>query len=142
EAAARYGLLPLAHLPAAGPPRLLLEVSPEAAVAAGDRLVVCGPPREVARLLGHADDAPLGALWAGWLRRYGRAAARTLAEIDRAVLICTIVLLTVVTSSTLVFHYAAGDRWATALSHTVGVIATAGALPTEVDVPAMKVFVS
>src|SRR5205814_3617027 len=122
EAAARYGLLPLAHLPAAGPPRLLLEVSPEAAVAAGDRLVVCGPPREVARLLGHDDGAPLGALWAGWLRRYGRAAARTFAGIDRAVLICTVVLLTVVTGSTLAYHFSVGDPWARALYHTISVI--------------------
>jgi Trk K+ transport system NAD-binding subunit len=141
--AERYRLTPLAHRPAQGPPRLLLDVLADEPLAPGDRLVVCGPPRELARLLGRDDSAPLGAHWAGWLRRYSRAAARTLAEIDRAVLVCTLVLVAVILASTLTFRYYGTDEaWSTALSHTVGVIATAAALPEEKNQPVMQVFVS
>jgi Trk K+ transport system NAD-binding subunit len=96
----------------------------------------------LARLLGQDDAAPLGALWAGWLRRYGRAAARTFAEIDRAVLICTLVLVAVVAGSTLAYHFSADDPWAKALYHTVSVIATASDLRAGEYAPAMQVFVS
>src|SRR5437868_2796580 len=80
------------------------------------------------RRRGRDGDAPLGALWAGWLRRYGRAAARTFAEIDRAVLVCTLVLAAVVALSALAYHYGVGDPWAGALYHAVSVIATAADL--------------
>jgi Trk K+ transport system NAD-binding subunit len=142
DATERYGLLPLAYLPAAGSPLVLHEVSADTSLARGDRLVVCGPPNELARLQGADDDAPMGALWAGWLRRYGRAAARTFAEIDRAVLICTSVLLAVVVVSTLAYHFSVEDPWAGALYHTISVIATAADLRAAEYSPAMKVFVS
>src|SRR5262249_38693214 len=102
----------------------------------------CGPPRELARLRGRDDDAPLGALWAGWLRRYGRAAARTLAEIDRAVLVCTLGLVVVVTLSALAYHFGVGDPWGGALYHTISVIATAADLRADSYAPGMKVFIS
>jgi Trk K+ transport system NAD-binding subunit len=142
EAAERYRLLPLAHRPAAGPLRLLLDVCPDATLVPGDRLVVCGPPRELARLRGQDGDAPLGARWAGWLRRYGRAAARTFAEIDRAVLVCTAALIAVVAGSALAYHFHVGDPWAGALYHTISVIATAADLRADSYTPSMKVFVS
>jgi Trk K+ transport system NAD-binding subunit len=142
EATERYGLLPLAHHSAAGTPPVLHEVSADTALSRGDRLVICGRPNELARLQGADDDAPMGALWAGWLRRYGRAAARTFAEIDRAVLICTSALLAVVVVSTLAYHFSAEDPWTGALYHTVSVIATAADLRAAEYPPAMKLFVS
>jgi Trk K+ transport system NAD-binding subunit len=136
-------LLPLALLPAAEPERFLHDVPPDAKLAAGDRLIVCGTPRELAGLIGQSDDDDLlGVRWAGFLRRHGRAIWRTIREIDRAVLICTLTLIVVVIASTLTFRFAAGDPWGEALRTTVGVIATAGALPLEVDRPGMQVFVS
>jgi Trk K+ transport system NAD-binding subunit len=136
-------MLTLALQPATGPDRFLLDVPPDAILAPGDRLVVCGPPREIARLLGRDDEnSILSVHWAGWLRRHGRAVWRTVREIDTAVLICSLILLIVVTASTLTFRYAAGEKWGAALRTTVGVIATAGALPAAVDSPGMEVFVS
>jgi Trk K+ transport system NAD-binding subunit len=143
EIAERSRALPLALQPAVGPDRFLLDVPADATLAAGDRLTVCGPPREIARLLGRDDDElVLGVRWAGWLRRHGRAVWRTVREIDLPVLICSLILLIVVTASTLTFRFAAGDPWGVALRTTVGVIATAGALPAAADSPGMQVFVS
>jgi Trk K+ transport system NAD-binding subunit len=133
----------LALRPAVGPERFLLDVPPDARLGPGDRLVVCGPPRDLGRLL-HKDDgdAALGVRWAGWVRRYGRTVWRTVREVDLAVLICALVLLAVVAASTLPFHFAADDPWGVALGATIGVIATAGALPPAADSPGMQVFVS
>src|SRR5439155_8769259 len=80
--------------------------------------------------------------WAGRMRRYGRAAARTFAEIDRAVLICTLVLVAVVAGSTLAYHFSADDPWAKALYHSISVIATAADLRAGEYAPSMQVFVS
>ena len=67
----------LAHLPAQGAPRYLLEVDPETPLEAGDRLVTCGEPAAVAALMEAAGEAePPHLRWAGWLSRYGRAAWR------------------------------------------------------------------
>ena len=43
--AREHNLVPLAHVPAAGAPRLLLNVNTDATLAPGDRLIVCGPPQ-------------------------------------------------------------------------------------------------
>jgi Trk K+ transport system NAD-binding subunit len=143
EAADRGRVVPLALRPTAGPERFLLDVPAAARLAVGDRLVVCGAPRDLARLLGHdGGESLLGVRWAGWLRRHGRVLWRTVREIDRAVLVCTLVLFGVVAASTLTFHYADGEPWGVSLRTTVGVIATAGALPLEVDRPGMQTFVS
>ena len=136
----------LGYLPEGGAARFLLDVDPETRLKAGDHLVLCGEPRELSPLLveaGAADDQDL--LWAGWLRRMGRVGWRALADMDRAVLVCTLVLVTVVVGSTLVFHlgvqkYTVAD----ALFRTVSVMAT-GASMHEEDYPesaGMKVFVS
>src|SRR5437762_3360203 len=45
----RHRLRPLALLPPRGPGRFLLDVPEDAPLAPGDRLVVCGPPRELGR---------------------------------------------------------------------------------------------
>ncbi len=143
EAAGRARGVPLAHRPAGGEWRYLLDVPADAVLRPGDRLVVCGPPRELGRLLGRdEDDLLLGVRWGGWLRRNARALARLFAEIDRAVLVCTLVLLAVVAVSTGAYHFAVGDPWAGALYHTVSVMATAADLRADSYSPGMKVFVS
>ena len=136
-------LTPLVLRPSAGPERFLRDIPRDARLTAGDRLVVCGTPGDVGRVLGQdEEDALLGVRWAGWLRRYGRTAWRTVREVDTPVMVCTLILLAVVTVSTLMFHFAAGDPWGESLRTTVGVIATAGALPPEVNRPGLQVFVS
>ncbi len=121
--------LALAHLPAQGAPRFLLEVDPETPLEVGDRLVVCGEPGVVAELMavGGEGEAP-HLRWAGWLRRLGRMTWGTMGQIDRAVLICTLVLLLVLAGSTLLLHSSAGGRLSigAALLRTVGVMATVG----------------
>src|SRR5205085_271690 len=47
-----HGLVPLAHIPAIGPPRLLRAVDSDATLAVGDQLVVCGTPQALQKLLG------------------------------------------------------------------------------------------
>lgn len=142
QVAERGRALPIALLPADGPPQLLHAVRTNYVLAAGDRLVVCGMPRDLNRVLSRDAEDFLDVLWAGWLRRHGRVVWRTVREVDRAVLICTLVLLLVIIGSTITLHFAAGDPWGASLQTTVGVIATAGALPPEVDRPGLQVFVS
>jgi Trk K+ transport system NAD-binding subunit len=94
----------VAHLPTGGPARWMHAVDLTAALAAGDRLVLCGEPRWLTPLLAEKSaEGDLGVLWAGWLRRQWRALRRTIAEIDRPVKICTIVLFSVILLSTLAF---------------------------------------
>jgi Trk K+ transport system NAD-binding subunit len=136
--------LVLAHLPAKGAPRFLLEVDPETALEAGDRLVICGEPRTVAALMISAGEEEAPHLrWAGWLRRSGRIAWRTVAGIDRPVLICTLVLIAVVAGSTALLHFGTHLSGAQALLRTVGVMATGGNLPNEdLESDWMRVYVS
>lgn len=146
EVARHRQVIALAHLPHKGGERFLLEVDLDARLQAGDRLVLCGDPRALAALLADLDaaDAP-GLLWASWYRRFARVLHRTLTEMDRAVLICTLVLIAVILASTLtlclgVEKYKVID----ALFRTVSIMAT-GASMAEQDVeysPAMKVFVA
>jgi Trk K+ transport system NAD-binding subunit len=134
----------VAHLPAAGPARFLHEADPEARLAEGDRLVVCGPPRDLAALLAEAGLAEEGdLLWAGWLRRQARVARRTLGEIDKSVLICTGILVAVVVASTLVLRFGVAKfRLEDALFRTISVMAT-GASMEESDYSGWtKVYVS
>ena len=129
SAVAPQGVLVLAHLTEKRPPRFLLEVDPETPLEAGDRLVVCGEPRAVAALMGAAgEDAAPHLRWAGWLRRFGRMTWGAIAQIDRAVLICTLVLLLVLVGSTLLLYANAPSHLSLggALLRTVGVMATAG----------------
>lgn len=142
---ADHGVTAVAHLPAAGDDRLLLAVDREARLAAGDRLVVYGEPHQIAALLaaGPVVDAELR--WAGWLRRIGRIAWRTIVEMDRAVLICFIVLLVVVMVSTVVLHFGV-TRYglADALLRTVSIMATGASLHEEEypDSPTIRIYVS
>ncbi len=135
----------VAHLPAKGEPRYLLDVGPHTRLSAGDRLVLCGEPKSINHLLtlsGGPSDEDLH--WAGPLRRLGRMLWRTLALVDLPVKICTGVLLSVLVVSTLVLHLGREkSRLADALLRTVSLMAT-GADMHEGDytTDGIKVFVS
>lgn len=126
--------------------RRLLDVDVEARLQAGDRLVVCGEPKLLAPLLARAGDSDRpDLLWAGWLRRTGRMVGRTVAEMDRAVRICAVVLLTVVVFSTLILHL--GVKKYTlphAFLRSISIMATGASFHEEdlADSPGLKVFVS
>jgi Trk K+ transport system NAD-binding subunit len=142
--AARHGALVLAHLPAHGKDSFLLEVDLESRLTAGDRLVICGEPRQLARLLPQAGDESLPHVrWAGWLRRFSRVGWRTLAEIDLPVKICTVVLLCVVLASTLVYHLGVNKSLPGGLYRTISVMATGADMhEEELSLGWQKVFVS
>jgi Trk K+ transport system NAD-binding subunit len=140
DAQGRYLLL--AHEPAGQPPRLLLDIDPQAAVAAGDRLVVAGRPADVRRLLEPGWDDLSDVLWAGRVRRFGRVAYRTLAEVDLPVKVATLTLLGVVAASAATYHYAVGLPWADGLYRTISVISTGAELGGEGYDEGGKVFVS
>jgi Trk K+ transport system NAD-binding subunit len=143
EVADRYQCVPLAHLPPEGDGQFLLDVRADAQLAADDRLVICGEPRDLARLLGREEEHALVSVrWAGWMKRFGRVARRALAEIDLPVKIATGTLLAVLLGSTLVYHFGMDESVPSALYHTVSVIATGADLRAEQLLPWQKVFVS
>ncbi|HTK78182.1 MAG TPA: NAD-binding protein [Gemmataceae bacterium] len=143
EVADRYRCVPLAHLPPEGDGQFLLDVRADARLAVGDRLVVCGEPRDLARVLGREEEHALVSVrWAGWMKRFGRVARRALAEIDLPVKIATGTLLAVLLGSTLVYHFGMDESVPSALYHTVSVIATGADLRAEQLLPWQKVFVS
>jgi Trk K+ transport system NAD-binding subunit len=122
--AGQHGLQVLAHLPRDGRDRFLLDVDPEVILLPGDRLVVCGEPRVISPLVG-GDEALPHLRWAGWLRRMGRVAWRTLSEVDLPVKVCTGVLLSVILISTLVLHFSVQKyRLAQAFFHSISLMAT------------------
>ncbi|MGH7171649.1 MAG: NAD-binding protein, partial [Gemmataceae bacterium] len=135
----------LAHVPQNGPERFLLEVDVASRLQAGDDLVLCARPRSLASLESEMDaDAP-HLLWAGWPRRMARVLRRTFAEIDPAVLICTVVLFGVIFASTLVLCLGVEKyKVIDALFRTVSVMATGASMyETAIEYsPAMKVFVA
>lgn len=135
----------LAHLPANGPERYLLDVDVEARLRAGDYLVLCARPRSLAVLESAIDSDTPHLLWAGWPRRLARVAQRTLAEIEPAVLICTSILFAVILASTLILSLGVEKyKVIDALFRTVSIMAT-GASMYEQDIeysPGMKVFVA
>lgn len=136
----------LAHLPQSGPERFLLDVDAGTRLMAGDRLVLCAPPRKLVSLLAEMDATDAAELrWATWTRRMLRVLRRTLADIDRPVLICTLVLIGVIIVSTLVLCLGVEKYKLTdALFRTVSVMATGASMHEEdlQNVPGMKVFVA
>src|SRR5262249_50049359 len=135
----------VAHQPAAGEGRFLLEVDPDARLATGDRLIVYGDPHQLSPLM--ADVAPNDAelRWANWFKRTGRGVFRTVAEMDVPVLVCTIVLFVVLFISTLVLHFGVRKYGvADALLRTVSIMATGAPLHEEEypDSPPLRVYVS
>jgi Trk K+ transport system NAD-binding subunit len=140
----RHRLTVIAHLPAGGPERFLLHVEPQASLAPGDRLVVCGRPEDLQPLLAEAGDALLPHLrWAGWLRRNGRMFVRTLREIDWPVQVATAVLLVVIIIGAIVYHIGMGVSLPRALFRTISLMATAADMH-EGELPEgwQKVFAS
>lgn len=141
--AVEHGFVPLAFVPAAGPPQFLQAVRRDTALSPGDRLVVCGPPHALQRLLGKLrGDLLPGVQWASALRRWFRTARRTLREVDLSVKIITPVLFVTLFASTLVFRYGVGTAWGDGLYQTVSIIATGGELHGESRPEWAKVFIS
>lgn len=141
DVAGQFHLL-VVGLTAGGVPRLFAEVRGDERLAAGDRLAVCGRPDDLDRLLAPAGDLLTGVYWAGWLRRLGRTAGRTLATVDRPVQIGTAVLFLTLFASTLVFRFGLGTGWAGGLYQTVSAIGTATDLRGEQRPAWAKVFLS
>lgn len=138
-----HNLIPLAHVPALGAPRLLRGVDTDAVLGVGDQLVVCGPPQALRKLLEQLrGDLLPGVQWAGALRRWLRTARRTLLEVDLAVKIITPVLFVTLLASTLIFRYGIGSEWGDGLYQTVSIIATGGELHGENKPEWVKVFLS
>jgi Trk K+ transport system NAD-binding subunit len=139
--------LALAHLPRSGEEWLLRNVNTETRLAEGDRLIVCGQPEDLAPLLVNDGEEFLTNLrWAGFVRRMGRIAARTFADVDRPVLIATIVLILVVVTGTLVYRFGMKDAsMAHGLFRTISLLATGDAMHEEEldkEQEWQKVFVS
>jgi Trk K+ transport system NAD-binding subunit len=124
--------------------RRLNQIDIDAALKAGDRLVLCGEAGLLAPLLAqHEDESLPELLWAGFLRRCSRVAGRTLAEIDLPVKICTTVLIAVIVLSTLVFHYSIdNDSLPNAIYRTVSLMATGADMEGKNLAGWQKVFVS
>lgn len=142
DVAERHGLLPLAHLTNSVEGTYLLNVPPHTPLRVGECLVVCGAPREVAQLLGANETGPLPALRLASVRKLLLSFGRALADVELSVKVATAVLIAVLAASTIVYHFGIGDGWASALYHSVNVIATAADLRAEQYPGWMKTFVS
>jgi Trk K+ transport system NAD-binding subunit len=116
----------IAHTPVGGKPRFVHEVDDNATLNAGDRVVVCGVSEHLAPLLAQGENESLPELlWAGLVKRLGRVAWRTMAMIDMPVIICTLVLVSVIFGSVLIFHFGMkNDTLIDAFYRTVSLIAT------------------
>ncbi len=134
--------LVLAHVPAGGAPRFLLDVTPEASLSVGDRLVICGEPHALTGLLGDAEGLDPAVRWANPLRRNLRVLLRTLSEVDLSVKICGAVLFLVIAASTLTLHFGREkSSLVDAFFLTISLMAT-GARMGDYDSAWLKVFVS
>jgi Trk K+ transport system NAD-binding subunit len=136
----------VAHVPASGAVRFLLDVDLEAPLAAGDRLVLCGAPRSIEAVFSSSKKSEVDLRWAGWARRMARVVRNALADIDRATLACTVVLIAVIIASTLVLRFGVTKfSIPDAFLRTVSLLATGAALgegDDYTDSPGIKVFVS
>ncbi len=143
DLATEHGFVPLALVPATGEPRFLLALNGDTALSPGDRLVVCGRPLALQKLLQRLrGDLLPGVQWAGVLRRWFRTARRTLLQVDLSVKIITPILFVTLLASTLVFRFGIGTEWGDGLYQTVGIIATGGELHGENKQEWVKVFLS
>jgi len=143
EIARVYNLIPVAYTPLNGTPQLLLDVVGDAILSPGDRIVVCGIPGDILRLLARErGDLFPGVRWAGTVRRWFRTARRTLLEVDLAVKIATPTLFLTILGSTLVFRYGLGAGWSDGLYSTVSLVATGAELHGEKHPEWAKVFLS
>lgn len=145
-AATSYDVLVLVHHPAGGKACFLRDVDPDTRLAAGDRLIICGEPQAIAHVV-EGDTVLPHVRWAGWLRRMGRVAWRTMAEVDVAVKICTAVLVAVILISTIVLDLTVVNHpkhhLAHALFRSISLMATGADMREEELVEGwQKVFAS
>jgi Trk K+ transport system NAD-binding subunit len=119
-----HRFLLLGHTPAGGQPRLLHDIDADERIHPGDRLVVAGQPNDIRRLLEPGWDDLSNVLWAGRIRRFGRVAYRTIAEIETPVKVGSLTLFLVVLGSTLTYRYGLGRAWYDGLYQTISVIFT------------------
>ena len=143
DLAGQHHFVPLALTLAAGPARLLLDISGDTRLSPGDRLVVSGSPQDLRPLLARIrGDLLPGVQWAGAIRRWVRTARRTLWEVDLAVKIATPLVFVTVLASTLMFRYGLGTDWSEGLYQTVTIVATGSELHGENRPGWAKVFLS
>jgi Trk K+ transport system NAD-binding subunit len=143
DVARDHRLVPLAVTRVNESPTFLQDISGDAALSPGDRLVVCGAPADLLHLLERErGDLLPGVQWAGALRRWFRTFRRTLWEVDLSVKIATPVLFFTILASILVFRYGLGSDWVEGLYQTVSVIATGAELQGENKPQWAKVFLS
>jgi Trk K+ transport system NAD-binding subunit len=144
-AAKRCEFLVLAHAPSGGRVRFLREIPPEAQLAVGDRVIICGEPQVIAQLV-EGDAALPHVRWAGWMRRTGRMVWRTLAEVDLAVKICGAVLAAVILISTVVLDLTVAKHrhhLAHAFFRTISLMATGADMrEDELEEDWQKIFAS
>ncbi|MCE9563726.1 MAG: NAD-binding protein [Planctomycetes bacterium] len=143
DVAQQNQLVPLAFTPAHGHPSFLHDVPSDTALSQGDRLVVCGAPANLIRLLERErGDLLPGVKWAWRLRRWLRTFRRTLWEVDLSVKIATPVLFATILGSVFVFRYGIGAEWSEGLYQTVSIIATGASMHGEHHSDWAKVFIS
>jgi Trk K+ transport system NAD-binding subunit len=143
DAATFHDAVVIAHFPANGPPRYLIEVDQTARLELGDRLVLCADPHSLAPLLIRTEHGEIARVrWASWLRRLGRMIWRTLMEVDLALKITGAVMVAVILISTLIFAVAIpDDGLAGALYRTVTLMASRADLTmTAKHDASLKVF--
>ena len=140
--------LVLAYLPRQGAATYLLDVDPETKLLPGDRLILCGEPDVLVPLFAESEGAePPHLLWAGLVRRWTRIVQRTLYEVDLAVILSTLVLVTVVVTSTFVLHFGMANKTHSLgddLLLTLSIMSAGGRLHEDEfsDNEGMKIFVS
>lgn len=121
-----YEMMIVAHHPSGQAVRMLSDVNAGVALAAHDRLVVCGTPERVAALSagGESDSMP-DLLWAGLVKRLSRVVARAVAMVDWPVKVCAAIFFTVVVASVIVFHSGMKDDGVVdAFYRTISLLAT------------------
>lgn len=141
DVANRFHLLVLAYQPANAAPQVLKDPAGDTVLREGDRLVVCGAPRDIEALASDGQSVA-GVLWAGGPRRLFRTVWKTAAAVDLPVKVMSTVLLATLLASTVVFRYGIGLTWADSLYQTVNVAATGAELHGEQQDGPAKVFLS
>jgi Trk K+ transport system NAD-binding subunit len=125
EMAGRRGLRLIGHARSRQTYQFNQHVDPEARLAAGDHVIVCGQTADVARLEhGGTEETPPELLWAGTVQRHLRVLGRLLADVNVPVKICTAILVVVVVTSILVFSISMGDPIPRAFYRTISLMAT------------------
>jgi Trk K+ transport system NAD-binding subunit len=106
--------------------RFLDEIDAGATIAVDDRLVVCGPPEQVAPLLAESQSESLPELlWAGIVRRFSRVFARSVAMVDWPVKVCAVIFFSVILISVIVFRFGMkDDDTVDAFYRTISLLAT------------------